>query len=196
MSPVTRLLHPFATVSPSLVGIFLAMLVLAAVAVAGLFLDPRLITGAPGRLKPLKFAVSTAIYALTKSGVVTLTESLYAQLLSVGAAVSASVLFPGPNVLRTGLFSSARNRPDVLKDPDRPSRPPGSIESFEKALADRGIVLDYTPVEDVAALVVDAVRTDQFWILPPSERTDDQIRARSESMLARSNPTYIRDLGA
>src|SRR3954449_2166416 len=64
-----------------------------------------------GGLAPLP---GTPIYALTKSSVVTLSESLYAQLQAVGAPIGASVLFPGPNVLRTGLFNSARNRPDEL----------------------------------------------------------------------------------
>ena len=146
-----------------------------------------------GGIAPLP---NTPIYALTKSAVVTLTESLYAQLRSVEAQVSASVLFPGPNVLRTGLFTSWRNRPPEYVNEGAPPRQPTTIESFEKAMADRGIVLDYTPVEEVAGRVVDAIRADQFWILPPSDRADQQIRARSESMLARSNPTYIKDLGS
>jgi NAD(P)-dependent dehydrogenase (short-subunit alcohol dehydrogenase family) len=146
-----------------------------------------------GGIAPLP---GTPIYALTKSAVVTLSESLYAQLRQVDAAVGASVLFPGPNVLRTGLFTSWRNRPDAFANEGEPARPPTTIESFEKALADRGIVLDYTPVEEVAARVVDAVRADTFWVLPPSERSDETIRERAASMLDRSNPTYIRDLGA
>jgi NAD(P)-dependent dehydrogenase (short-subunit alcohol dehydrogenase family) len=145
-----------------------------------------------GGISPLP---GTPIYALTKSSVVTLTESLYAQLQLVGAPIGASVLFPGPNVLRTGLFNSGRNRPDELLDPGQPRRA-GSIETFEKTLADRGIVLDYTPVEEVAGRVVEAIRADTFWILPPSERSDQQITARAQSMLTRTNPTYIRDLGA
>jgi NAD(P)-dependent dehydrogenase (short-subunit alcohol dehydrogenase family) len=145
-----------------------------------------------GGISPLP---NTPIYALTKSAVVTLTESLYAQLREADAKVSASVLFPGPNVLRTGLFTSWRNRPAEYANPGVPARPPTTIESFEKELADRGIVLDYTPVEEVAARVVDAIRNDTFWILPPSERSDAQIKARAESMLTRTNPTYIRELG-
>ena len=145
-----------------------------------------------GGISPLP---GTPIYALTKSSVVTLTESLYAQLQLVGAPLGASVLFPGPNVLRTGLFNSGRNRPDELLNPGQPRRA-GSIETFEKTLADRGIVLDYTPVEVVAGRVVEAIRADTFWILPPSERSDEQITARAQSMLTRTNPTYIRDLGA
>jgi hypothetical protein len=109
--------------------------------------------------------------------------------------VSASVLFPGPNVLRTGLFTSWRNRPDEYRNEGVPARPKMSIEQFEKDLAERGVVLDYTPVEEVAARVVDAIRNDTFWILPPSERSDEQIKARAESMLTRTNPTYIRELG-
>lgn len=144
-----------------------------------------------GGIAPLP---GTPIYALTKAAVVTLSESLYAQLREADARVSASVLFPGPSVLRTGLFTSGRNRPARFANPG-PARPLSSIEAFEKSLADRGIVLDYTPVEEVAARVVDAVHRDTFWILPPSEGTDRKIAARAESMRSRTNPTYIRDLG-
>lgn len=145
-----------------------------------------------GGISPLP---GTPVYALTKASVVTLSESLYAQLQQVGAKVGASVLFPGPSVLRTGLFTSGRNRPARYANEDTPTRASSSIEAFEASLAERGIVLDYTPVEEVAARVVDAVRAGTFWILPESERTDQQIRARAESMLARANPTYIRDIG-
>ena len=40
-------------------------------ALAGLWLDPRLITGAPAWLKPAKFAISTAIYTLTLAWIFT-----------------------------------------------------------------------------------------------------------------------------
>ncbi len=43
----------------------LLMLGLAAIAVAGVIVDPRIITGAPAWMKPLKFAVSIAIYSAT-----------------------------------------------------------------------------------------------------------------------------------
>jgi hypothetical protein len=41
------------------------MLVVAVPSLVGVFLDPRLIAGAPAWLKPFKFAVSTAVYSLT-----------------------------------------------------------------------------------------------------------------------------------
>lgn len=59
-----KTLAPFSSVSRPLAGVFVAMLVLAAVAAGGLLFDPRVITGAPAWLKPLKFALSIGIYAL------------------------------------------------------------------------------------------------------------------------------------
>ena len=43
----------------------LLMFVALAASLAGLWLDPRVITGMPAWLKPAKFAISIAIYALT-----------------------------------------------------------------------------------------------------------------------------------
>lgn len=50
----------------------LLMIAALAVAVVGLLIDPRTITGAPAWLKPAKFAVSIAIYTLTLAWIFTL----------------------------------------------------------------------------------------------------------------------------
>src|SRR5690242_17497382 len=48
------------------------LMVFAAVAsIVGLLVDPRIITGAPAWLKPLKFAMSTAVYSLTLAWIFT-----------------------------------------------------------------------------------------------------------------------------
>ena len=51
--------------SPALTGVGILMLAVAVPSLAGIFIDPRIITGAPAWLKPFKFAISTAIYSLT-----------------------------------------------------------------------------------------------------------------------------------
>jgi NAD(P)-dependent dehydrogenase (short-subunit alcohol dehydrogenase family) len=142
-----------------------------------------------GGISPLP---GTPQYAVTKAAVVTLTECLYAQL--EGTPVGASVLFPGPHMLRTGLFESWRYRP-VEFAKERPRATPYiTIEDLEQQMKAAGVDVEYTPVEEVAGRVVDAVRARAFWILPPSERSDEQIRARAGSMLARENPTYLREV--
>ena len=142
-----------------------------------------------GGVAPL---AGTPIYAVTKSAVVTLSECLYAQLQAdTEGRVGASVLFPGPHMLRTGLFSSWRNRPADLASPTARR---GSVEAFEERMAEAGVSVTYTAVEEVADQVVAAVRDQAFWILPKGGRSDEQISARAESMLARTNPTYISDV--
>ncbi|MFC8258697.1 SDR family NAD(P)-dependent oxidoreductase [Streptomyces sp. NPDC057291] len=160
---------------------------------------PRMIEGGePGRvvntssgdggIAPLPTA---SVYAVTKSAVVTMTESLYAHLKAEGAAVGASVLFPGPHMLRTGLWESHRNRPERYAK-ERPRRTPyRSLDQWESAMRAAGHEVAFTPVEEVAGTVVDGIRADRFWLLPPSEHSDRQIRARSQSMLDRANPSYL-----
>ncbi|WP_251092812.1 SDR family NAD(P)-dependent oxidoreductase [Streptomyces sp. Caat 7-52] len=145
-------------------------------------------SSADGGVAPLPTA---SVYAVTKAAVVTLTESLYAHLKAEHARVGASVLFPGPHMLRTGLWESYRNRPARYAK-RRPRRTPyRSLGQWEAAMRAAGREVRFTPVEEVAGLVVDGIREERFWLLPASEHSDAQIRARSRSMLDRANPSYL-----
>ena len=133
----------------------------------------------------------TAIYATTKSAVVTITECLYAHFTMSGSKLKASVLFPGPGWLRTGLWSSQRNRPDRWAKEKPRSTPYPSLDDLEELVKASGAPI--TEVDEVAEVVVQGILGDQFWLLPPSERSDATIKARADSMLQRTNPTYFRD---
>ncbi|MER5515114.1 SDR family NAD(P)-dependent oxidoreductase [Streptomyces sp. NPDC002763] len=141
-----------------------------------------------GGIAPLPTA---SVYAVTKAAVVTLTESLYAHLRAEHARVGASVLFPGPHMLRTGLWESHRNRPERYAK-QRPRRTPyRSLDQWEAAMRAAGKEVAFTPVEEVAEFVVAGIRADRFWLLPESGHSDAQIRARARSMLDRANPSYL-----
>lgn len=142
-----------------------------------------------GGISPLP---GTPQYAVTKAAVVTLTECLYAQLREAGSSIGVSVLFPGPHMLRTGLFTSWRNRPAELAK-ERPRKTPyPTIADLETQMQAAGVAVHYTDPADVADEVVRAVVDDTFWILPPSDSIDAQVRARADSLLTRANPTYLR----
>ncbi len=64
-SRVADLLGRLWSASPPLTAVGLLMLFVAIPSAVGIFVDPRIITGAPAWLKPFKFAVSTAVYSLT-----------------------------------------------------------------------------------------------------------------------------------
>ncbi|MFJ5274116.1 SDR family NAD(P)-dependent oxidoreductase [Streptomyces sp. NPDC088358] len=141
-----------------------------------------------GGIAPLPTA---SVYAVTKAAVVTMTESLYAHLKAEQARVGASVLFPGPHMLRTGLWESHRNRPSRYAK-QRPRRTPyRGLDQWEAAMREAGREVRFTPVEEVADLVADGIGADRFWLLPESEHSDRQIRARSQSMLDRADPSYL-----
>lgn len=138
--------------------------------------------------------LGTPQYSVTKGAVVTLTEVLAAQLEDAGTAIGASLLFPGPHMLRTGLFDAWRTRPAALAKEKPRSRDPVSLEEYEELMRRAGVDVEYTPVEEVAGRVVDAIRAGDFWIFAPSESSDEQIRAKAESLLKRENPTYVRSI--
>ena len=131
------------------------------------------------------------IYAASKSAVTQITECLYGQLAAVSDRVHASVLFPGPRALNTGLWSAERNRPAELAA--RRPRTPQTFEGMKEAIAALGGTVSETPLDEVAATVVQGIREERFWILPESENTDATIRRRAASMLGRSNPDYMID---
>jgi hypothetical protein len=88
MSIFTRLWRT----DPLLVGTGLFLAALTVPFGLGLLLDPRIITGAPAWLKPLKFAVSTAIYAFTLAWVFTFLPDWPRTRRIVGAGTAAAFI--------------------------------------------------------------------------------------------------------
>ncbi len=128
-----------------------------------------------GGVSPLP---STPQYAVTKAAVVTLTECLYAQLSAVTDKVTASVLFPGPNMLRTGLFESWRFRPERFAKTRERKTPYVTVEQLEEQMRAAGVEPAYTEPAEVADQVIKALKSGAFWILPESDRIDETIRAQ------------------
>jgi hypothetical protein len=72
LAPVRQLATRLWQEEPLLTAGGLFLLLIAIPSAAAIWLDPRLITGAPAWLKPTKFAVSTGVYAVTLAGVLTM----------------------------------------------------------------------------------------------------------------------------
>ena len=121
------------------------------------------------------------IYNVTKHGVVTLSETLHQELRMMGAKVGVSVLCPG--FVKTRIFESARNRPSDLGD--TAPRPPGAgeMEQMGRLLLAGGL----EPAV-IAERVLDAIRSERFYILPHPE-FKERVRARLEDILAERNPS-------
>lgn len=131
---------------------------------------------------------TTPIYATTKAAVTTISETLRLQLEMHGARIGASVLFPGPHIVRTNIFTAGRNRPADLPMEREPAAPPPTIEELKTMIESVGMPFGVTEPEEVAEHAIEGVRADRFWILPPSEDIDRRLRERCEELLARRNP--------
>jgi NAD(P)-dependent dehydrogenase (short-subunit alcohol dehydrogenase family) len=128
---------------------------------------------------------TTPIYAATKAAVTSMSEVLHYQFLMEGAALQAHVLFPGPHLVNTNILSSMRNRPQSLRDDDEPVAY-ATMADLAKASGLKNMPL--TEPEDVAQICLAGIRAGKFWILPPSEANDAQLRYRTDGILARANP--------
>jgi len=126
------------------------------------------------------FAGTLGIYGASKHAVVALSEALHLQLQEAGAPIGVTVLCP--SAVRTNIATSARNRP-VSAGPTTGGAASGQASSDRlNSLVDLGRSPD-----DVAGLVVDAVRESRFYVLTSSRRIP-AIRARLEAIIAGTAP--------
>ena len=130
----------------------------------------------------LTSGAALAIYSTTKHAVVRISEALYLQLAQLDSRVGVSVLCPGS--VDTRLFVADRNRPDKLSD-EGSWLTPEELVQREREWAESGDA--GIPPGQVAERVLEAIREQQFYILTHDEY-DDEIRRRTENILARRNP--------
>jgi NAD(P)-dependent dehydrogenase (short-subunit alcohol dehydrogenase family) len=118
-------------------------------------------------------------YNATKQAVVAISETLYKDLQAMGAPVGVSVLCPG--FVRTRIGESQRNRPPWAPDRDVPGA--DELRGALQSLVEGGI-----EAAIVAERVIDAVRTDTFYILTHPE-LDAAVATRFEDITLRRSPS-------
>lgn len=123
----------------------------------------------------------SAPYSVTKHAVVALSESLYLALEQARSLVKVSVLCPG--LVRTNIDKGERNRPAELHNKPVPMTPQrqAALAAFKAAVAAS------MPPDQVAGMVFDAIRKEQFYILTHPEWTE-VIQLRTDKLLRLENP--------
>jgi NAD(P)-dependent dehydrogenase (short-subunit alcohol dehydrogenase family) len=123
----------------------------------------------------------SAPYSVTKHAVVALSESMYLTLQQRNSLVKVSVLCPG--VVRTNIADVERNRPEELRN--EPVAMTQQREAGRAAL--KAAIAAGMPPLQVADAVFDAIRNEQFYILPSPEWTE-VIQLRTDKLLRMENP--------
>jgi NAD(P)-dependent dehydrogenase (short-subunit alcohol dehydrogenase family) len=123
----------------------------------------------------------SAPYAVTKHAVVALSESLYAALRQRNSLVRVSVLCPG--LVRTNIAGAERNRPSELRN-----EPVAPTPEMQAGLAAFKAAMDKSmPPLQVADVVFDAIRKEQFYILSHPEWIE-VVQLRTDKLLRMENP--------
>jgi NAD(P)-dependent dehydrogenase (short-subunit alcohol dehydrogenase family) len=124
---------------------------------------------------------TSAPYAVTKHAVVALSESLYLTLQQRNSLVKVSVLCPG--LIRTNIANAERNRPAELRN-----EPVAMTPEMQAGLAAFKAAMEASmPPLQVADMVFDAIKKEQFYILTHPEWTE-VIQLRTDKLLRMENP--------
>jgi NAD(P)-dependent dehydrogenase (short-subunit alcohol dehydrogenase family) len=117
-------------------------------------------------------------YTISKFAALAATETLAHDLAAVGAPIKVSAVVPG--AVNTAIAASARNRPSALggRRSDDASFVEGALADFTKTGA---------APDEVAAMVVDAIRTEQF-LVPTRPSYAPAIRERCDALVERQLP--------
>ena len=125
-----------------------------------------------------------AAYNVSKHGVVTLSETLYGELLAARAKVGISLLCPA--WVPTGIHRSARNRQDRF---GAAAPAAGLSAAYEQRMA-LAVKSGRLCAADMADAVFDAVGADRFYV-NPHRKINDAVRLRLEDSLNLRNPTPL-----
>ncbi len=128
---------------------------------------------------------TNACYAVTKHGVVALTENLYRDLEQEGTKIRCSVLCPG--FVNTNIFDSGRNRPDHLAN----EAAPAAITPEMQARIDmfRAVLKEGMQPPQLAKIVFDGIRNERLYVLT-HEHFGDMIKRRADNIATGVNPVF------
>jgi len=124
------------------------------------------------------------IYKVTKHGVVSLSETLYLELMQRKANIHVSVLCPAS--VKTRIMESERNRPRELQN--KPSEVALNPEVDGILQAIKQAVEEGMPPNQVADCVFQAIREKRFYILTHPE-VKSRVQLRMEDILQERQPT-------
>jgi len=127
------------------------------------------------------------IYGVTKHAVVALSEAMHRDARLRGLPIGVSVLCPG--WVNTRILESERNRPEAPRETPESANP---LLQQARELATQAVRQGMDP-DEVGRLVVEAIRSERFYIL--THPWEAMIRNRMEHILAGQNPEAMMPPG-
>jgi NAD(P)-dependent dehydrogenase (short-subunit alcohol dehydrogenase family) len=127
-------------------------------------------------------APNMGVYNVSKHAVVSLSETLYHDLLLVDAPIGASVLCP--YFVPTGISQSERNRPDDVKE----ERVPTASQHAAQAVVHKAVSSGKVSAAQVAECTFDAIRDGRFYVYSHPQALGN-VQTRMEDIVLQRNPS-------
>ncbi|TRZ93834.1 MAG: SDR family NAD(P)-dependent oxidoreductase [Rhodocyclaceae bacterium] len=125
-----------------------------------------------------------AAYNVSKHGVVTLSETLYGELLAAKAKVGVSVLCPA--WVPTGIHQSSRNRQERFGT----AAPAAGLSAAYEERMGQAVKSGRLTAADMASEVFAAVGEGRFYVIP-HRKINNAITLRTDDILNLRNPTPL-----
>jgi NAD(P)-dependent dehydrogenase (short-subunit alcohol dehydrogenase family) len=133
-----------------------------------------------GGISPL---AGQSVYASSKAAVSILTECLHAQLVAEGTRLRGAIFYPSGGVLKTGIWTTKRNRPPELARVQ--AVPAGSEVTWEEFMAgmkQAGVELPVQDLDELAAFALEGIRKGDFVIMIGREQMETQLVDRAKKL--------------
>ena len=132
-----------------------------------------------------------SVYAASKAAVSCFTEALHHNLISEGTALRASVFYPSGGLLRTGLFTASRNRPDHLQRQGAGTgRVSMTFDEMKDMLAKGGRDVTEADLDELGEFVVDETAARRYIIARNLDDTVDLLHRRADAIGRREVPPH------
>ena len=131
-----------------------------------------------GGIAPMPAA---SVYASSKAAVTCLTECLATQLESEGTNLRAGIFYPSGGLLKTGLWTADRNRPEELARERPRTTEAMTIEKLEAMAKSAGRELTFQDLDELAQVVIDGIRNDRFIMMIGIESIGPTMRERASA---------------
>ena len=142
-----------------------------------------------GGIAPLAEQV---VYASSKAAVSIMTECLAAQLSGHGTKLRAGIFYPSGGILKTGIWTTKRNRPaELAREAPVPQGSEMTYEEFDATMKNMGVELPVQDLDELAAFALDGVRKGDFVIMIGREGMEEQLVERAKKLARGENPTAM-----
>jgi NAD(P)-dependent dehydrogenase (short-subunit alcohol dehydrogenase family) len=146
-----------------------------------------------GGISPLAQQV---VYASSKAAVSIMTECLHAQLVGRGTRLRAAIFYPSGGMLKTGIWTTKRNRPEELaRRKQVASERETTFDEFLEGARKAGFDLPVQDLDELAQFLLDGIRKEDFVIMIGRETMEAQLNDRAAKLARGECPIELQHMG-